>query len=83
MSGQQVSKLPGYYCRNLQLKPKLSLSEIEKLLPPSQFLRVHRSFIINREKIKHVEGNRIHLDKHVVPLGRSFREGFFNVLNQR
>ncbi|WP_202901250.1 LytR/AlgR family response regulator transcription factor [Pedobacter heparinus] len=58
------------------LKPKLALSEVEKLLPPAQFIRVHRSFIINKEKIKHIDGNSIYVDKHVIPLGGSFREGF-------
>lgn len=58
------------------LKPKLALSEVEKLLPPAQFIRVHRSFIINKEKIKHIEGNNIYVDKHVIPLGGSFREVF-------
>lgn len=62
------------------VKPKLALSEVEKLLPADDFLRVHRSFIINRQKIMHIEGNSIHLDKHVVPLGGSYREVFFEVI---
>lgn len=64
------------------LKPKIALSEFEKLLPAGEFLRVHRSFVINREKIKHIAGNNIHLDKYVIPLGGSFREDFFNTLSR-
>ncbi|WP_316811090.1 LytTR family DNA-binding domain-containing protein [Pedobacter heparinus] len=65
------------------LKPKLALSEVEKLLAVGQFLRVHRSFIINREKISHIEGNSIHVEKHVIPLGASFREDFFKKMGGR
>ncbi len=64
------------------LKPKLPLSEVEKLLPVGQFIRVHRSFIINREKILHIEANNIHFQGHVIPLGASFREGFFKKMKQ-
>ena len=64
------------------LKPKLSLSEFEKVLPAGQFLRVHRSCIINRDKIAHIEGNIIHLGKHVIPLGGSYREVFFDALKK-
>ncbi len=64
------------------LKPKLPLSEVEKLLPVGQFIRVHRSFIINREKIRHIEANNIHFNDHVIPLGASFRESFLKRMKQ-
>jgi DNA-binding LytR/AlgR family response regulator len=64
------------------LKPKLPLSEVEKILPLGQFIRVHRSFIINREKIRHIEANNIHFSDHVIPLGGSFREGFLKRMKQ-
>jgi DNA-binding LytR/AlgR family response regulator len=63
------------------LKPKLSLSAFEQLVPSGQFLRVHRSFIINRTKIKHIEGNLITINKYEVPVGSSFKEQFINTLN--
>lgn len=62
------------------LKPKLSLSAFEQLLPSDEFLRVHRSFIINRTKIKHIEGNIIAIDKYEIPIGSSFKERFKNGL---
>jgi len=63
------------------LKPKLSLSAFQQLVPPGGFLRVHRSFIVNRTKIKHIEGNIITIDKYKIPLGSSFKEHFTNGLN--
>ncbi len=63
------------------LKPKLALSGFEKLLLPGQFLRIHRSFIINKTKIKHIEGNRIYIEKYEIPVGSSFKEDFIKALN--
>ena len=39
----------------------ISFSNFEKILRADQFIRVHRSFIINKSKISHIEGNRIFL----------------------
>ena len=49
------------------------ISALEQLLPETAFLRVHKSFIVARNKIKLVEGNRIHLSEHFVPVGQSYR----------
>jgi two-component system LytT family response regulator len=51
-----------------------SLSAFEHHLPEN-FIRVHRSFIINSEKIKVIETNKILLEKEIrVPVGHSFRK---------
>lgn len=59
------------------------LSSIENILPTSLFLRVHRSFIINTSMFTSLQGNRIFLGKHEVPLGGTFREEFLKVLGLR
>ncbi len=58
------------------LLPSMTFSNFEELLPASQFLRVHRSFIINKAKITHIEGNRIFIDKLEIPIGQNYREAF-------
>jgi DNA-binding LytR/AlgR family response regulator len=58
------------------LLPAMTFSNFEELLPASQFLRVHRSFIINKAKITHIEGNRIFIDKLEIPIGQNYREAF-------
>ena len=42
----------------------MSLKAMEELLPPSQFIRVHRSFIVNKDKIKVIEVNGKELTKY-------------------
>jgi DNA-binding LytR/AlgR family response regulator len=60
--------------------PGMTFSSFEELLPKSIFLRVHRSFIINKSKISHIEGNRVFIDKNEIPIGSNYREGFLKAL---
>jgi DNA-binding LytR/AlgR family response regulator len=42
-----------------------------------QFLRIHKSYIINTSKIEKVVGNQVHLTEQIViPIGRAFKEAF-------
>lgn len=65
---------------SLSLKSPVTFTHFESLLPGNDFDRIHRSFIINRSKITHMEGNRVFLGKHEVPLGQNYREGFLKRL---
>jgi DNA-binding LytR/AlgR family response regulator len=58
------------------LLPAMTFSNFEELLNPSLFLRVHRSFIINKAKISHIEGNRVFINSHEIPIGSSYRDSF-------
>ena len=41
---------------------------------PDSFLRVHKSYIINKEKITRISGQRIFLDEDAIPIGRTYKE---------
>jgi len=60
-----------------------TMKEIEKKLPSDQFMRVHRSFIINLKKIKSIESAILILEDTTkrIPIGGSYRDGLFNRLN--
>ncbi len=49
------------------------ISSLEKLLTSSNFLRVHKSFIIATNKIKVIEGNRITINSHFIPIGQTYK----------
>ncbi|WP_273566827.1 LytR/AlgR family response regulator transcription factor [Maribacter halichondriae] len=49
------------------------ISSLEALLPVPDFLRVHKSFIIATNRIKMIEGNRIAIGEHFVPVGQTYR----------
>jgi DNA-binding LytR/AlgR family response regulator len=42
-------------------------------LPPEDFLQVHRSFAIAPKHIKSIEGNRISIGDHSVPIGKMYK----------
>lgn len=62
------------------LMPATTFTSFEQQLPPLLFARVHRSFIINKAMITHIEGNRVFLDRIEIPIGTNYRESFLKEL---
>jgi DNA-binding LytR/AlgR family response regulator len=61
----------------------LSMKAIEEQLPKDRFMRVHRSFLVNKEKIKVVERNRIIFDNNVyIPVSDQYKSQFQDFLNK-
>jgi two-component system, LytTR family, response regulator len=54
---------------------KMSTHEIEDLLPPSQFKRIHRSYIISLSKIDSYTAEEVEVSGISIPIGRGYREG--------
>jgi DNA-binding LytR/AlgR family response regulator len=65
------------------LTTKLQLGQIEVFLNKSDFLRVHRSFIIAKDKIDAYTNSQIELQNKVIPIGRSYRELVIGILDER
>lgn len=57
-------------------KTLISLKKILELLPANDFLRIHRSFIVNLNKIKIIERNRIVFGKYYLPIGEQYKSDF-------
>ncbi len=67
-------------------KPLLSLmsmKSMEEMLPSQRFMRVHRSYIVQKSKIRVVEHNRIVFGKTYIPVGDSYKDDFQAFLNER
>jgi DNA-binding LytR/AlgR family response regulator len=62
------------------LLPAMTFSNVEEILPRSIFLRVHRSFIINKSKIDHIEGNRVYINRIEIPIGGNYKDLFLKQL---
>ena len=53
------------------------LKAMEEQLPKDKFMRIHRSFIVNLDRIKVIERNRIVFDHNVyIPVGEQYKEKF-------
>jgi hypothetical protein len=51
-----------------------SMKEIEARLPLHDFIRIHRSYIVQLEKIAALEGDSCFIDGNRVPIGKAYRE---------
>jgi len=58
-----------------------TMKKMEEVLPVSHFSRVHKSFIVARDKIDSIERKRIFIKTHVIPIGETYDEAFFKLLN--
>lgn len=67
------------------ISPILSLSSLKVLetkLPADKFMRVHRSFIVNLQKIDTVDRSRIVFGKQYIPVGDQYKERFLKFLDK-
>ncbi|HBK32868.1 MAG TPA: DNA-binding response regulator, partial [Porphyromonadaceae bacterium] len=51
-----------------------SMKNMETLLPDMLFLRVHRSFIVRKDKIQTVNRNRLTVANREIPIGRTYKQ---------
>jgi two-component system response regulator LytT len=58
-----------------------TLKKIESKLPKDLFLKVHRSFIINTNKIVDIEDNSVLIAKDIIPVSRANRQELMKRLN--
>ena len=61
----------------------MSMKSMEEKLPESDFMRIHRSFIVNLHKIRTIERNRIIFGKHYLPVSDKYKEKFQEFITKR
>lgn len=66
---------------NTEYLTKMSTIEIENRLHASQFLRVHRSFIVSISKIDCFTAEEAEIKGHTIPIGRSYRDKLSQLLS--
>jgi DNA-binding LytR/AlgR family response regulator len=58
-----------------------TMKGFQSRLPSDQFVRVHRSYIVNKEKIESIENLFIVINKKFIPIGASYKDDFMKKLN--
>ena len=58
-----------------------TLKNIDSKLGDPRFLKVHRSFIVNLDKIKDIEENTLVIEKKMIPISRANKSTLMNRLN--
>ena len=62
----------------------LRMKAVEDMLPPQQFMRVHRSFIVALDKIRKVDRNDcIYIGDEIIHVTEAYLENFQQFLNSR
>lgn len=54
----------------------MSMRSIEQALPEEDFIRVHRSYIVNKKYISVIERNHIIIADHAIPVSDGYRQQF-------
>ena len=61
----------------------MSLKSLEEKLPKQQFMRVHRSFIVNLNEVETIERSRIIFGKTYIPVSEQYKDRFQDFLSKR
>lgn len=59
-----------------------TLKKIEEQLPGQEFIRVHKSFIVSLRHISSIERGRISISGELIPVGDSYRDGFYKMVDK-
>lgn len=83
-----VEGLKDYVKIYIENEPKailslMSMKAMEERLPSSHFIRVHRSFIVQKNKIKIIDRGRIVFGKEYIPVSDSYKQELQNYLNEK
>ena len=56
----------------------VTIKNLETQLPPDLFIKVHKSCIVNKGKIKSIEGNTLHVGTDKITISQNLREKVLN-----
>ncbi len=59
----------------------MTLNKLEQLLPDLQFIRIHRSSIVNKSFIHFIEANFVRVNDINLPIGLTYRENLLENLS--
>src|SRR4051812_41800348 len=58
-----------------------NMKKMEDALPEKHFIRVHKSYIVSINKIDSIERSRIFMGDKIIPVGDTYREDFFKIVD--
>jgi two-component system LytT family response regulator len=72
----------GHYAKLVTTKDsyliRTPLTQLEQVLPADLFCRVHRAYIVQLNRIIHINENLIQLENKDIPLGKLYRKNLFD-----
>lgn len=66
-----------HLCGKRSILLSFNLSRMERDLPKDDFVRIHRSYIVNLKNVVSLVGNCVKIADSLIPIGREYRNTFF------
>lgn len=60
-----------------------SMKELEEKLPSKKFTRVHKSYIVELDRIEEIKGNQVKILGKEIPIGRQYKLAFLNSIESK
>jgi DNA-binding LytR/AlgR family response regulator len=60
----------------------LTMKEVLELLPESQFIRVHKSFVVNLNQVQVINTDKIIINKNEIYIGDAYKNEFIKVIKK-
>lgn len=64
-----------------KITTKISIGNFFKILPKDQFIQVHKSFLVAKNKIRAFSAHDIEIGDLVVPIGRTYKDEFLREMS--
>ncbi len=69
------------YVTDKPIVTQMSMKALEEKLPPHDFIRVHRSFIVSFSKIDFIQKHMLTIGKKEIPISEHYRDQLFSIIN--
>jgi len=70
-----------FVCNKEEIMTLMTMNEVLNLLPSDHFIRVHKSFIINYDRVDIIEKHEIKIKDKIIPIGEVYKDNFFKIIN--
>lgn len=79
---ESLADYVNYVTKDNEFNSKEAITRLESRLP-GQFIRIHRSFIVNMDKISSIGSNEICIGNTSLPIGRSYKKKISKKVQKR
>lgn len=69
------------HCTDRIITAHSTMKQMIEQLPEEQFIRVHRSYLVNLKQMDFMEGNYLSIRGNHIPVGSSFKEGLLKKIS--
>ncbi|HWB28759.1 MAG TPA: LytTR family DNA-binding domain-containing protein [Chitinophagaceae bacterium] len=59
-----------------------TMNDMERILPPWQFIRVHKSYMVSIAFIRSIYGNSIEINKAIIPIGNIYKDAVMELVGK-